>query len=102
MRMNKSIWLGSLVSLVAVTVASVPTAAQQAKKPNIVVILADNLGYGELGIYGGGILGGGPTPRIDPLAGECMRLFNFNVGAQCTPSRSALQRERAGALRRTG
>jgi hypothetical protein len=35
MRMNKKIWLGSLVSLLAVTVASVPTAAQQPKKPNI-------------------------------------------------------------------
>ena len=90
MRMNKSIRLGSLVSLVAMTVASVPTAAQQPKKPNIVVILADNLGYGELGIYGGGILRGAPTPRIDVLAGEEMRLFNFNVEAQCTPSRSAL------------
>jgi hypothetical protein len=61
MRMNKSTWLGSLVSLVAVTVATVPAAAQQPKKPNIVVILADNLGYGELGVYGGGILRGAPT-----------------------------------------
>ena len=59
-------------------------------KPNIVVILADNVGYGELGVYGGGILRGAPTPRIDRLAGEGMRLLNFNVEAQCTPSRSAL------------
>ena len=59
-------------------------------KPNIVVILADNVGYGELGVYGGGILRGAPTPRIDRLASEGMRLLNFNVEAQCTPSRSAL------------
>jgi len=59
-------------------------------KPNIVVMLADNLGYGELGVYGGGILRGAPTPRIDQLAGEGTRLLNFNVEAQCTPSRSAL------------
>jgi arylsulfatase A-like enzyme len=59
-------------------------------RPNIVLILADNLGYGELGIYGGGILRGAPTPRIDKLASEGMRLLNFNVEAQCTPSRSAL------------
>jgi arylsulfatase A-like enzyme len=60
------------------------------KKPNIVFILVDNLGYGELGVYGGGILRGAPTPRIDKLASEGMRLLNFNVEAQCTPSRSAL------------
>jgi arylsulfatase A-like enzyme len=59
-------------------------------KPNIVFILVDNLGYGELGIYGGGILRGAPTPRIDKLASEGTRLLNFNVEAQCTPSRSAL------------
>jgi arylsulfatase A-like enzyme len=59
-------------------------------KPNIVLILADNLGYGELGVYGGGILRGAATPRIDQLAGEGTRLLNFNVEAQCTPSRSAL------------
>src|ERR1700686_5500771 len=90
MLVNKSIWLGSLVSLVAMmSTASVPAVAQQPKKPNIVFILMDNLGYGELGIYGGGILRGAPTPRIDALASEGMRLLNFNVEAQCTPSRSA-------------
>ena len=60
------------------------------KRPNIVFILVDNLGYGELGVYGGGILRGAPTPRIDKLASEGTRLLNFNVEAQCTPSRSAL------------
>jgi arylsulfatase A-like enzyme len=66
--MNKRIWLGSIASLVTVLAASVPVAAQQPKKPNIVVMLADNLGYGELGVYGGGILRGAPTPRIDATA----------------------------------
>jgi arylsulfatase A-like enzyme len=64
--------------------------AAAATKPNIVLMLTDNLGYGELGVYGGGILRGAPTPRIDKLASEGMRLLNFNVEAQCTPSRSAL------------
>jgi arylsulfatase A-like enzyme len=59
-------------------------------KPNIVFILTDNLGYGELGCYGGGELRGAPTPRADKLAEEGMRLTNFNVEAQCTPSRSAI------------
>ena len=72
--------------------ALVSTAAAQnaaGSKPNIVFILTDNLGYGELGVYGGGILRGAPTPSIDKLASEGMRLLNFNVEAQCTPTRSA-------------
>ena len=52
--------------------------------PNIVLILMDNLGYGELGVYGGGILRGAASPRIDKLASEGTRLLNFNVEAQCT------------------
>jgi arylsulfatase len=70
--------------------AKAATDQTAGKKPNIVFILVDNLGYGELGVYGGGILRGAPTPRIDKLAGEGTRLLNFNVEAQCTPSRSAL------------
>jgi arylsulfatase A-like enzyme len=70
--------------------AGFAAAAPLEKKPNIVFMLVDNLGYGELGVYGGGILRGAPTPRIDKLANEGMRLLNFNVEAQCTPSRSAL------------
>src|SRR5690349_18867304 len=64
-----------------------PTAP--ASKPNIVFLLMDNLGYGEVGAYGGGITRGAPTPRIDQLAAEGTRLTNFNVEAQCTPSRSS-------------
>lgn len=58
--------------------------------PNIVLILADNLGWGELGCYGGGILRGAPTPRIDALAAEGLRLLNFNVESDCVPTRAAL------------
>ncbi len=57
---------------------------------NIVFILADNLGWGELGCYGGGALRGAPTPRIDHLATEGLRLLNFNVESDCVPTRSAL------------
>jgi arylsulfatase len=58
--------------------------------PNIVLILADNLGWGELGCYGGGVLRGAPTPRIDALAAQGLRLTNFNVESDCVPTRSAL------------
>ena len=63
--------------------------AHASEKPNIVVMMVDNLGWGELGIYGGGELRGAATPRLDKLAEEGMRLQNFNVEPQCTPTRSA-------------
>lgn len=75
--------------LAAGLMVNTPAIAQD-KKPNILFVLMDNLGYGELGVYGGGILRGAPTPRIDELAAEGTRLTNFNVEAQCTPSRSAI------------
>src|SRR5215469_10932845 len=81
--------LWPLLTAVAIFCAIAPAKAAE-KTPNIVFILMDNLGYGELGVYGGGILLGAPTPRIDKLASEGMRLLNFNVEAQCTPTRSAL------------
>jgi len=64
--------------------------AQNQEKPNVVLMVMDNLGWGEIGAYGGGILRGAETPRLDKLAAECMQLLNFNVEPQCTPSRSAL------------
>ena len=60
------------------------------KQPNIVFFYWDNLAWGEVGCYGGGVLRGAPTPRIDQLAADGLQLLNFNVEAQCTPSRSAL------------
>ena len=49
----------------------------------------DNLGWGEIGAYGGGVLRGAPTPRLDQLAQEGMQLLNWRR-TQCTPGRSAL------------
>jgi arylsulfatase len=55
-----------------------------------VFILADNVGYGDLGRYGGGELRGAPTQRINELAHEGLRLTQFLVEPACTPSRAAL------------
>ena len=52
---------------VGASVAQAQLTAQA--RPNILLILVDNLGYGELGSYGGGVLRGAPTPRIDLLEG---------------------------------
>jgi len=54
--------------------------------PNVVFIVGDNVGWGDIGCYGGLA----PTPRIDALASEGMRFKNYNVEAQCTPTRSAI------------
>ncbi|TRX71322.1 arylsulfatase [uncultured Carboxylicivirga sp.] len=59
-------------------------------KPNVVIVFLDNFGFGEPGFNGGGILRGAATPRMDQLASEGLRLTNFNIEVQCTPSRSAL------------
>jgi len=58
--------------LLVVSVFAVNAHAQG--KPNIVFMMADNLGYGDVGVYGGGELRGAPTPRIDSLAREGLRL----------------------------
>jgi arylsulfatase len=65
-------------------------AAHAQDKPNIVLVFMDNFGWGEPGFNGGGVIRGATTPRIDGLAAEGLRLTNFNVEAQCTPSRSAI------------
>ncbi|MCF0055421.1 arylsulfatase [Dyadobacter sp. CY356] len=56
------------------------------KKPNIIVILADDMGYSDLGCYGGEI----PTPNLDKLAQNGLRLTSFYNGARCCPTRAAL------------
>jgi arylsulfatase A-like enzyme len=70
--------------------AQATKGADSQRAPNIVLILADNLGWGELGCYGGGALRGAPTPRIDALAAQGTRFLNFNVESDCVPTRSAL------------
>jgi arylsulfatase len=56
------------------------------KKPNIVVILADDLGYADIGCYGGEI----KTPNLDKLAQNGLRFTNFFNTARCCPSRASL------------
>jgi arylsulfatase A-like enzyme len=68
----------------------VSTGIAAAPKPNFVLVLMDNFGYGEVGAYGGGVRRGAPTPRIDSLAHEGLKLTNFNTEPVCTPSRAAL------------
>ena len=78
----------SLSGRIADAPATHPAESAQSQRPNIVLIFPDNLGWGEVGVYGS--VRGVPTPRLDRLAAEGMRLNNFNVEYSCTVSRAAL------------
>jgi arylsulfatase len=62
-----------------------------ADKPNILLLVSDDTGYGDLGPYGGGEGRGKPTPNIDRVAKEGMTFFSFYAQASCTPGRAAMQ-----------
>ncbi len=70
-----------------------PAAQAQApvQKPNIILILSDDFGYGDGGVYGGGENRGMPTPSLDRLAGEGMTFMSFYAQPSCTPGRAAVQ-----------
>jgi len=66
-------------------------AAAQAEKPNILFIVSDDTGYGDLGPYGGGEGRGMPTPNIDRMAEQGMTFMSFYAQPSCTPGRAAMQ-----------
>lgn len=71
-------------------------AEVQHRRPDIILVVADHLGYGDVGCYGSKL---SRTPRLDRMAVEGMRFTDFHVAsAMCTPSRAALQ-TRCDALR---
>jgi len=61
------------------------------QKPNIILILSDDFGYGDAGVYGGGPGRGMPTPNLDRMASEGMTFFSFYAQPSCTPGRAAVQ-----------
>ncbi len=66
-------------------------ATAQQNKPNIILLVSDDTGYGDLGPYGGGEGRGMATPNIDRLANEGMTFFTFYAQPSCTPGRAAMQ-----------
>jgi arylsulfatase A len=87
--MNRRHFLAATVATAALAAcASPPTASASTRKPNVIVILADDLGYGDLGVFGNGVI---RTPNIDRMASEGVRLTTFYASANvCTPSRAGL------------
>jgi len=84
------VWMVLLVTFALMLVVSPAPTFAESDKPNVVLMLADNLGYGDVSSYNGGIRGGMRTPRIDRLASEGMRFTQFLVEPGCTPSRAGL------------
>ncbi|MEY3204640.1 MAG: Arylsulfatase [Planctomycetota bacterium] len=76
----------TLLLLAAILVGQTAVAAAAAPRPNIIVVLADDMGFSELGCYGGEIR----TPTIDRLAAEGVRFSQFYNCSVCGPSRAAL------------
>lgn len=83
MKVVMTLMAGTLIG----SLAGEGMAAQIQKRPNIVVILADDLGYGDIGTFGAPNI---RTPRLDAMAAEGQKWTNFYVQPVCSPSRSAL------------
>jgi arylsulfatase A len=79
----------SLLAVLVLVLAAAPRpVAQPAPRPNVVVLVADDLGYGDLGAYGSA---DAKTPHLDALAARGLRFTDFYAGGPvCTPSRYAL------------
>lgn len=86
-------WQRLVASLLIMSFGLPATALAQVpvQKPNIILILSDDFGYGDAGVYGGGPNRGAPTPNIDRLAEEGMTFFTFYAQPSCTPGRAAVQ-----------
>ncbi|MGO9174395.1 MAG: arylsulfatase [Rhodomicrobium sp.] len=89
----KSRWYRLLgaINFIAAFAACSPLAHAQTDKPNILLIVSDDTGWGDLGAYGGGEGRGMPTPNLDRLANEGMTFFSFYAQPSCTPGRAAMQ-----------
>ena len=87
-RSYRSTRRAALVGLAAaaIVVAAAPARSAPPKRPNVVVVLADDLGFSDLGCYGGEIA----TPNLDRLANGGLRFTQFYNTARCWPSRAAL------------
>jgi len=87
MKKTKQVFVFSTALLMFISLA---VSAQNNQKPNVVLMLADNVGYGDIGAFQGGEIRGMPTPRIDRLASEGLTLTQFLTEPGCTPSRAGL------------
>ena len=78
--MNQSRWLALCACMTAMVIASVPASAQQQRRPNILVIMGDDVGWFNIGAYHRGIMSG-KTPSLDKLAAEGMMFTDYYAEA---------------------
>ena len=83
-------YLGAAI-VSALLLNSLVPAKAQTQKPNIILIVSDDFGYGDSSPYGGGPGRGMPTPNIERMANEGMTFFSFYAQPSCTPGRAAIQ-----------
>ena len=79
----------SSIFTLALAAATSVFGANEPKKPNIIMIMTDDVGYGDLGCYGGGETRGCLTPHLDQMAAEGMRFTNYYGQASCTAGRAS-------------
>ena len=72
------------IALLLLMTAAASTAHAQ-DRPNVVIMLGDNVGYGDIGAYGAGEVRGMPTPRIDSIASQGLRLTQYLVEPAARP-----------------
>jgi len=65
-------------------------SSKTGRPPNILVLLVDDMDWGDIGANGGGVVIGAPTPNIDKLSQDGLRLTSVYAQSTCTPSRAAL------------
>ena len=88
--MSRNKWLLAAI-LVTLLVTITPGFVFAQSKPNILLIVSDDTGYGDLGAYGGGEGRGMPTPNFDRMSADGMTFFSFYAQPSCTPGRAAMQ-----------
>ena len=88
MSIARYIWLGLLASIAAITAASMPAAAQQQQKPNILFIMGDDIGIMQPSIYHRGLMVG-ETPNIDRIGQEGAIFMHYYAEQSCTAGRNA-------------
>src|SRR6266446_1343286 len=84
----RNIWPGLLALAAVATTAGAPAVAQQPQKPNILVIMADDIGYWNISAYNRGMMGY-RTPNIDRIANEGAIFTDYYGQQSCTAGRAA-------------
>ncbi|MCX7549470.1 arylsulfatase [Xanthomarina sp. F2636L] len=92
MKKNQILTIALLMMFVFTSaIVSAQKKDKRPQKPNIIMLISDDTGWGDLGVYGGGEGRGMPTPNLDRMANEGMQFWSFYGQPSCTPGRAAMQ-----------